>query len=127
VETGRASMFSIIVPTFNRASSCLSAVQSVLMQDASVAYEIIVVDNNSTDETRERIGALCRQAAVRVRYVFEPRQGASAARNAGIAAARGDIIAHTVLIPTRGVSAAELCWRYRMSCLAGSTRSAAGY
>jgi glucosyl-dolichyl phosphate glucuronosyltransferase len=86
-------MFSIIVPTFNRASLCVSAVQSVLVQDANVSYEVIVVDNNSTDETRERIQALCRQAPEKVRYVFERRQGASAARNAGIAAARGDIIA----------------------------------
>ncbi len=93
VKTNGACRFSIIVPTFNRASLCVSAVQSVLAQDTSVSYEIIVVDNNSTDDTRERIPALCRQAPDRLRYVFEPRQGASAARNAGIAVARGEIIA----------------------------------
>lgn len=86
-------MFSIIVPTFNRASVCSLAVESLLAQDANFPYEVIVVDNNSTDATKERIEALCKRAPERLRYVFEKKQGVSAARNTGIAAARGDIIA----------------------------------
>ena len=86
-------MLSVIVPTFNRASSCVLAAQSVLAQDTRVPHEVIIVDNNSTDDTRQRIQALRRQAPQRLRYVFEGKQGLSAARNAGIATARGNIIA----------------------------------
>jgi glycosyltransferase involved in cell wall biosynthesis len=69
------------------------AVKSLLAQEANVAYEVIVVDNNSTDDTRERIQRLCEQAPEKLRYLFEKTQGASVARNAAIMAARGDIIA----------------------------------
>ncbi len=86
-------MFSIVVPTFNRAQVSSLAVESLLAQDASVPYEIIVVDNNSTDDTRVRIQALLEKAAGRLRYILERRRGCSAARNAGVAAARGSIIA----------------------------------
>jgi glucosyl-dolichyl phosphate glucuronosyltransferase len=69
------------------------AVQSVLAQHTDGPYEVIVVDNNSTDGTRERIQQVCRQSPKELRYLFERRQGASAARNTGIAAARGNIVA----------------------------------
>jgi glycosyltransferase involved in cell wall biosynthesis len=82
--------------TFNRGELLESALRSVLAQqaDVSVRFELIVVDNNSTDTTRElieRFTALDR----RVRYLFESRQGLSYARNAGIAAARAPIVAFT--------------------------------
>ena len=86
-------MFSVIIPTFNRAATCAVAVKSVLAQRANMAYEVIVVDNNSADDTRERIQRLCAQAPDKLRYLCEVMPGASAARNAGVAAARGDIVA----------------------------------
>jgi glycosyltransferase involved in cell wall biosynthesis len=55
----------------------------------------LVVDNNSTDGTREVIETFAQSVSFSVRYVWEKRQGRSAALNAGIAAAKGDIIAFT--------------------------------
>ena len=53
-----------------------------------INYEIIVVDNNSTDKTREVVESFIAGGHERVRYIFESKQGLSHARNAGIAAAR---------------------------------------
>jgi glycosyltransferase involved in cell wall biosynthesis len=51
-------------------------------------WELLVVDNNSTDSTRDAIQAFAAERTVPVRYVFEKRQGLSFARNAGIGRAR---------------------------------------
>jgi GT2 family glycosyltransferase len=60
---------------------------------ASLSWETVVVDNNSTDDTRDVLMQFISQAGFACRYVFEERQGLSRARNRGIAEARGDIIA----------------------------------
>jgi glucosyl-dolichyl phosphate glucuronosyltransferase len=84
---------SVILPTFNRADSLQRAIPALLRQTAMpVTYELIVVDNNSTDGTP---GVVARFADRRVRLVAEPRQGLSYARNAGLAAARAPIVAFT--------------------------------
>ena len=85
---------SVVISTYNRADSLLAAVSSVLVQDQAPPYELIVVDNNCADETAERIQQLARRDR-RLRYVFEPRQGVSHGRNAGIATAQASIIAFT--------------------------------
>ena len=85
-------LFSIIIPTFNRAPAIAIAVESVLAQDARVQSEVIVVDNGSTDDTRARIQRVAQRTAGRVRYLFESGPGVARARNAGAAAARGSII-----------------------------------
>jgi glycosyltransferase involved in cell wall biosynthesis len=73
-----------------------AALESLLRQKTGgVSYEIIVVDNNSTDNTRATIEAFIAKGHANLRYVFEPKQGIAHGRNAGIAAARGDIIAFT--------------------------------
>ncbi|MCS7173069.1 MAG: glycosyltransferase family 2 protein [Armatimonadetes bacterium] len=86
-------MFSVVIPTYNRANTLRLTLRSVLAQQAEIPYEVIVVDNNSADRTREVVEELERGAPVPVRYVLEPVQGSSAARNAGAAAARGGIVA----------------------------------
>jgi glycosyltransferase involved in cell wall biosynthesis len=87
---------SVIMSTYNRGALLHGAVRSVLDQRVAItpAFELIVVDNNSTDNTREVIE---RFAAVdgRVRYIFEPRQGSSYGRNAGLREARAPLIAFT--------------------------------
>jgi glycosyltransferase involved in cell wall biosynthesis len=87
---------SVVVSTYNRGPLLERALRSVLAQrePTTPRFEMIVVDNNSTDGTREiieRFAAMDR----RVRYVFEPRQGLSYARNAGIRDARAPLIAFT--------------------------------
>lgn len=85
---------SVVISTYNRADSLLAAVSSVLMQDQAPPYELIVVDNNCADETAQRIQQLALRDR-RLRYVFEPRQGVSHGRNAGIAAAQAPVIVFT--------------------------------
>jgi len=82
---------SVILPTYNRASALRRAIDGLLRQSADPSsYEIIVVDNNSTDGTASLLDSL---DDPRLRVVKEPRQGLSFARNAGIAAARGRLVA----------------------------------
>ena len=75
---------SVIVPTFNRSKLVVNAIQSVLCQTYQ-DYEIIVVDDGSTDDTEEAL----RPYMDRIRYVYQPNLGASAAQNRGVQLARG--------------------------------------
>src|SRR5437016_4174780 len=88
---------SVIVPTYNRAASLRVTLQGLLSQvlPADLSWELLVVNNNSDDETCEVTRMFAATASVPVRYVFEQRQGRSSALNAGIAAAIGEIIALT--------------------------------
>lgn len=83
---------SVIIPTYNRALYIDRAVRSVLAQTYT-DFEVIVVDDGSTDDTPARVQALA-QAAPRVRYLrHETNQGAQIARNTGIQVAKGQHIA----------------------------------
>lgn len=87
---------SVVLCTYNRAHLLRGALDSLLQQDAGdLDWELALVDNNSTDGTRAVAEALIASGARRLRYVFEPHQGLSHARNAGIAAAASPIIAFT--------------------------------
>ena len=86
---------SIILSTYNRANALLAALDALLHQTGDVPYEVILVDNNSTDGTADLGRRYAADHPDRVRYVFEPRQGLSYGRNAGIRAARGSIVAFT--------------------------------
>jgi glucosyl-dolichyl phosphate glucuronosyltransferase len=85
---------SIVISTYNRSQMLARAIESVLRQQGSVRYEIVIVDNNSTDTTAQVVKQYAEQNSI-VRYVFEAKQGVSHGRNAGIAAARADLIAFT--------------------------------
>jgi glycosyltransferase involved in cell wall biosynthesis len=81
--------FSVIVPAYNEAAYLGRALGSLLHQDYDGEYEVIVVDNNSSDET----AAIAAQYGVHV--VTEPQQGVCAARQRGVDSARGEIIIST--------------------------------
>lgn len=84
---------SLIVPTCNRANCLEHALASFIAQNYDpAAYEILVIDNNSTDGTRDAVRRVMEQASCSWRYVFESRQGLHYARNTGILQARGDIV-----------------------------------
>lgn len=87
-----AEMVSIILPTYNRAYCIRRAVDSVLCQTWP-QWELIVVDDGSSDDTEEIIAAYA-AADNRVRYHRQPNnRGVSAARNEGIRLARHEYIA----------------------------------
>src|SRR5947207_460492 len=86
---------SLVLSTYNRAERLQPALDALLAQTGSVDYEILVVDNNSTDATASVVRAVAEQAHGRIRYVFEERQGLSHARNRGIRLARAPVIAFT--------------------------------
>jgi glycosyltransferase involved in cell wall biosynthesis len=79
---------SVIIPTRDRATRVRKAIRSVLTQSFE-DFELLVVDDGSTDTTRSTVTAL---DDPRVRYLHQPPSGAAAARNRGAAAARGEYL-----------------------------------
>jgi len=79
---------SVIIPTYNRGRMLKEAIDSVLGQDYP-HFELVVVDDGSTDATAERLKTYGQDLVV----IRQPNRGVSAARNAGIAAASGRYIA----------------------------------
>lgn len=79
---------SVIIPTYNRGPFLEKAVNSVLAQ-SSDDYEIIVIDDGSSDDTRTRMG----KYSARVRYVYQDNRGPAAARNRGIEEAQYPFLA----------------------------------
>lgn len=77
---------SVVVPTYNRSTQLRPLIDALLEQETGdVTYEVIVVDNNSRDDTRAVVEqAVADDTSGRLQYVFEGRQGVSNARNAGI-------------------------------------------
>jgi glycosyltransferase involved in cell wall biosynthesis len=88
---------SVVIGTYNRCDVLRGALESLLTQDSGgVNYEVIVVDNNSTDDTRNMVAGLREKLqTTNLIYCFERTQGVSHARNRGITAARGRLIAFT--------------------------------
>ncbi|MFQ3635030.1 MAG: glycosyltransferase family A protein, partial [Cyanobacteriota bacterium] len=76
---------SAIICTHNRAGYLAGAIASLLRQDLTDPYEVLVVDNASTDATRAVVEPFLQDS--RLRYVLEPTLGLSVARNAGAAQA----------------------------------------
>lgn len=87
--------FSVVIPTFNRAGELRGTLDNLAKLRSDSAWEVIVVDNNSTDDTRRVVGDAAPAFPVELVYLFEAEQGRSAAMNAGIAQARGRIIVTT--------------------------------
>jgi glycosyltransferase involved in cell wall biosynthesis len=88
INPPKKPIVSVVIPTYNRSFCIAQTLDSVFKQTYS-DYEVIVVDDGSTDNTAEIIkgyGEL-------VRYVYQQNSGASAARNTGVHIAHGDWIA----------------------------------
>ena len=89
----RHPLVSVIIPVRNGEKTLRRCLNSVLHQTYD-DYEVIVVDNNSTDRTKDIIASFQNRSG-KISYVFESRPGRGAARNAGIRKAKGAIIAMT--------------------------------
>jgi len=90
-------LISIIICTYNRCESLKDTLNSLLNQDCygHFNFEIIVVDNNSKDKTKETVEFYMNKFRGSLKYLFEPRQGKPYALNTGIEEARGEILAFT--------------------------------
>lgn len=86
---------TVILCTYNRCQSLAKALESAaaLKLPEADEWEILVVDNNSTDKTREVVESFCGQYPGRFRYLFESQQGKSHALNAGISETHADVLA----------------------------------
>lgn len=81
--------FSIIMPTYNRANVISQAI-TTLQKQIFTDFELIIVDDGSSDKTTEIIKQI---RDPRLRYIYQENKGVSAARNTGVTLARGQIIA----------------------------------
>lgn len=85
-------MISVIICTYNRAKYIIKALDC-LFDTTYKQYEVLVVDNNSTDNTSELLKAyIADNSSLPIKYYLETKQGLSNARNRGIAEAKGDIL-----------------------------------
>lgn len=84
-------LISCVIPTHNRAAKLVHAVESILAQTYT-NIEILVVDDQSVDQTRETVEMMT-QKDERIKYLYNPVKGANNARNFGIQNARGEYIA----------------------------------
>lgn len=87
--------FSVIIPTYNRARDLLGTLGSLAKLSPRKEWEMIVVDNNSSDDTRAVVREAQPWFPAKLHYIFEPEQGRCAALNAGIRAASGEILVTT--------------------------------
>jgi glucosyl-dolichyl phosphate glucuronosyltransferase len=87
--------FSVLIPTYNRSYELRETLASISKLQVSAGWEVIAVDNNSTDATRKVIFDAAKDFPVPLHYLFEPEAGRSAALNAGIRHAKGEVIATT--------------------------------
>jgi glycosyltransferase involved in cell wall biosynthesis len=86
---------SIIIATYNRAPDLADTLASLARLDCAESWEVVVVDNNSTDDTRAVVARAQTAFPVPLIYAFEREQGRSAALNHGLTLARGAIIVTT--------------------------------
>lgn len=83
--------FTVIICTYNRARNLPQCLGRLEKQQgvADLAWEVLIVDNNSSDNTRATVEGLAANAPIRIRYAFEPQQGLNYARNHGVEASDG--------------------------------------
>ena len=87
--------YSIVIATYDRAADLRETLQSLAGLDADGPWEVIVVDNNSPDDTRQVVVGAGPSFPAPLRYLFEREQGRSPALNCGIRAAAGEIVVTT--------------------------------
>lgn len=94
----KGAFISVIICTYNHSRPLTRTLDALLNQEypgGGLEYEVIVVDNNSNDDTKETVMSYAPRFNGRLKYCFEPSQGQAFARNAGIKAAKADIVVFT--------------------------------
>jgi len=87
--------FTVILCTYNRAANLPDCISHLAAQEETgdIDWEVLVVDNNSSDDTAATVERLAKEHPIALRYAFEPRQGLSNARNCGIRESDSDRVA----------------------------------
>jgi glycosyltransferase involved in cell wall biosynthesis len=95
VRESRKMKISVIICTYNRADCLKRTLNSIVAMSVpeDLLWEIIVVDNNSSDDTKDVVEEFRTSSGLNVVYAFEGEQGLSYARNRSIREAKGEIIA----------------------------------
>lgn len=84
---------SVIIPTYNRSEYLNKSIPTLINQSLSKSkYEIIIIDNNSSDDTKIVVEQLLKNTKYNWRYVFEPHPGLHNGRNRGFLEAMGKIV-----------------------------------
>jgi glycosyltransferase involved in cell wall biosynthesis len=92
----KVSFISIVIPAYNNGRYLVRTIGSIFKQSYPTdKFEVIVVDDGSTDDTKECVERLQGSLSGSLRYFYQRNKGPSAARNLGIKNARGDIIVFT--------------------------------
>src|SRR6185503_12073323 len=87
---------TVLICTYNRATLLGETLDTLARcRTRELAWDVLVVDNNSSDETRQVVTSRIASYPVVLRYLFEPRQGKSNALNTGLAATDAAVIAFT--------------------------------
>ncbi|NNK58513.1 MAG: glycosyltransferase family 2 protein [Desulfofustis sp.] len=86
------SDISVIIPTYNRSKRLIKALESVARQRL-LPTEVIVIDDGSTDETRQLVNSFSNLSPLNLHYHYQSNRGPAAARNRGIEIASGDYLA----------------------------------
>ena len=86
---------SVIICTYNRSNTLKELLDCLLVQDLKEPFEIIVVDNNSKDDTKTVVESYKSKFQGKLKYFFEPQQGKPFALNLGIKEAQGEILVFT--------------------------------
>jgi glycosyltransferase involved in cell wall biosynthesis len=96
-EDSEKMEITVVVCTYNRCHLLHTALKSIAASilPENIRWEVLVVDNNSSDGTREIAAQFCTQNPARFRYFFEPQPGLSVARNTGIRVSKGEVIVFT--------------------------------
>ena len=87
--------YSVVIATYNRAAELVHTLRSLSGIATGEPWEVLVVDNNSADDTKSVAERAAVGFPVPLRYVFERRQGKAVALNTAIEQARGDILVFT--------------------------------
>ena len=119
-------MISVIICTYNRSASLAETLECLtrMEEPEQGGWELVLVNNNSTDDTAATIQRFATSASFSVTCVSEPQQGLSYARNAGLTASSGDLILFTdddTLIDPGWIRAMEVTFR-TTGCMAAGGR-----
>lgn len=92
-----STKISVIIPTYNRVLQLASCLNALIKQDYKEKFELVIVDDGSTDSTKKVVDSFFKQyqKKVQITYIFQENQGCAVARNTGIQYSQGEYVFFT--------------------------------